>query len=292
MPPLAEDRAGFSRSKNPSRVAAQAQPLTYVPDSPSVHKNIVPAVPPARSVVLSQATLAASGIALPSSGFSRQVEEFRSIKRQVLASVLRGPTTDGVNRLLMVTSAVPSEGKTHVSINLALAIAFERDYSVLLVDADAHRQSLVSRLGINAEKGWLDTLTDESTKPADVIIGTNIPNLTILPAGKARPEIPELMSSRRMGDLLRQLAGENPNRLVIFDSLPCLVSTEPTILASHVGQVLFVVAASETSKEEIESSLRLLDGCPSINLILNKGDPLLIDQFGKYGYGYGYQNKG
>jgi receptor protein-tyrosine kinase len=291
-PTLADDRAGFARPKPQGRVAAQAQPLTPVPETAAAPKSAAPVAPPARSVVLSQAMLAASGIALPSAGFSRQVEEFRSIKRQVLASILRGASADGANRLLMVTSAVPSEGKTHVSINLALAIAFERDYSVLLVDADAHRQSLVSRLGIHADTGWLDTLTDDSIKPSDVIIGTNIPNLTILPAGKARAEIPELMSSRKMGDMLRQLAGENPNRLVIFDSLPCLVSTEPTILASHVGQVLFVVAASETSKDEIESSLRLLEGCPTINLILNKGDPLLIDQFGKYGYGYGYQNKG
>ena len=290
-PSLAEDRAGFARPKPQSRVAA-AQPLAPVPDNAAEPKIAAASPPPTRSVVLSQAMLAASGIALPSAGFSRQVEEFRSIKRQMLASILRGASADGTNRLLMVTSAVPSEGKTHVSINLALAIAFERDYSVLLVDADAHRHSLVSRLGINADKGWIDTLTDDSVKLSDVIIGTNIPNLTVLPAGKARPEIPELMSSRKMVEMLRQLVGENPNRLVIFDSLPCLVSSEPTILAAHVGQVLFVVAASETSKDEIESSLRLLEGCPTINLILNKGDPLLIDQFGKYGYGYGYQNKG
>jgi protein-tyrosine kinase len=290
--PPPEDRGGFARPKPQSRVDAQAQPLTPAPESAPEQKNAVPVTPPAHSVVLSQAMLAASGIALPSAGFSRQVEEFRSIKRQMLASVLRGASSDSANRLVMVTSAVPSEGKTHVSINLALATAYERDYSVLLVDADAHRHSLVSRLGINSDKGWLDTLTDDSVKLSDVIIGTNIPNLTIMPAGKVRSEIPELMSSRKMTDMLRQLVTENPNRLVIFDSLPCLVSTEPTILASHVGQVLFVVAASETSKNEIESSLRLLEGCPSINLILNKGDPLLIDQFGKYGYGYGYQNKG
>ena len=247
--------------------------------------------PPARSVVLSQATLAANGIVLPSSGFSRQIEEFRSIKRQVLSTILRNaPSTEhGLNRLMMVTSAAPAEGKTYVSINLALAIAVERDFNVLLVDADAHRQSLVTRLGISCDKGWLDLLTEESLKPSDVIVGTNIANLSILPAGDARSEIPELMSSRKMAELVSALVSENTNRLVIFDSLPCLVSTEPTILASLVGQALFVVAAGETSREEIESSLRLLEGCPSINLILNKGDPVLIDQFSKYGYGYAYQ---
>src|SRR5580698_5414743 len=286
-PPAAEDRAPFRPAP------ANPGPAMVQPPSPvtSLARDMpTPPRPPARTVVLSQAALAANGISLPSSEFSRHTEEFRSIKRQVLATVSRNASSvaGGLNRLMMVTSAVPAEGKTYVSINLALAIAFERDFNVLLIDADAHRQSLVSRLGVSADKGWLDVLGDNSAKLSDVVIGTNIPNLSILPAGNTRPGIPELLSSRKMATLVGELANESPNRLVIFDSLPCLVSTEPSILASMVGQVLFVVAASETSKEEIESSLRLLDGCPSINLILNKGDPLLIDQFGKYGYGYGY----
>ncbi len=285
-----DDRAQLRATPVNGNVA-QVQPLASTPAP--MHPTPGPAKPPVNKVVLSQATMAANGISLPSSGFSRQTEEFRSIKRQVLATISRNASSaaNGVNRLMMVTSAVPAEGKTYVSINLALAIAFERDFNVILVDADAHRQSLASRLGISADKGWLDALTDTSISLSDVVIGTNITNLSILPAGKVRPEIPELMSSRKMAALVNELVNESPNRLIIFDSLPCLVSTEPAILASMVGQVIFVVAASETSKDEIESSLRLLEGCPSINLVLNKGDPLLIDQFGEYGYGYGYQNK-
>jgi exopolysaccharide/PEP-CTERM locus tyrosine autokinase len=288
LPFPADDRTQ-SRAAPVNGNGAHAQPLAPAPAQAASG----PAKQPLHKVVLSQATMAANGISLPSSGFSRQTEEFRSIKRQVLATVSRNASSaaNGVNRLMMVTSAVPAEGKTHVSINLALAIAFERDFNVILIDADAHRQSLVSRLGISVEKGWLDALTDPSISLSDLVIGTNIPNLSILPAGNVRSEIPELMSSRKMATLIDELVNESPNRLVIFDSLPCLVSTEPAILASMVGQVIFVVAASETSKDEIESSLRLLEGCPSINLVLNKGDPLLIDQFGRYGYGYGYQNK-
>jgi protein-tyrosine kinase len=291
-----DDRAHY-RPKVTNGSGAQVQPMPHIASPAPTIAPAAPtaplATPPARSVVLSQATLAANGIVLPSSGFSRQIEEFRSIKRQVLSTIMRNAPSmgQGLNRLMMITSAAPAEGKTYVSINLALAIAVERDFNVLLVDADAHRQSLVTRLGITAEKGWLDLLTDDSLKPSDVIVGTNIANLSVLPAGDTRSEIPELMSSRKMADLVNGLVAENPNRLVIFDSLPCLVSTEPTILASLVGQVLFVVEASETSREAIESSLRLLEGCPSISLILNKGDPLLIDQFSKYGYGYAYQAK-
>src|SRR5580698_4797525 len=222
-PPAAEDRAPFRPAP------ANPGPAMVQPPSPvtSLARDMpTPPRPPARTVVLSQAALAANGISLPSSEFSRHTEEFRSIKRQVLATVSRNASSvaGGLNRLMMVTSAVPAEGKTYVSINLALAIAFERDFNVLLIDADAHRQSLLSRLGLTADKGWLDLLTDESLTPSDVMIGTNIPNLTILPSGKSRPDIPELMSSRKMASFVNSLVADNPGRLVIFDSLPCLVS--------------------------------------------------------------------
>lgn len=189
----------------------------------------------------------------------------------------------------MVTSATPGNGKTFISINLALSVAFERDMNVILVDADAHRQSMLSYLSISADKGWLDVLTGEVPQIADVVLRTNVPGLSIIPAGKPRPEIPELLASRKMAEFMAEVSGKDANRLVILDTLPCLVSTEPTVLSSLVGQALFVVAANQTSKEEIEASLRLMEACPNISLILNKGDPLLIDQFGKYGYGYGYQ---
>jgi protein-tyrosine kinase len=243
-----------------------------------------------RTVNLSPGVLAANGIALPSAGFSRRVEEFRSIKRQVLASAARGGATNqDLNRVVMVTSATPGDGKTFISINLALALAYERDLSVILVDADAHRQSMLNYLGVSADKGWLDLLTNSAMTLPDVLLNTNIPGLSIIPAGLTRPEIPELMSSRKMLTFISDLAKQNPNRLIVLDSLPCLVSTEPTILASIAGQAVFVVAANETSREEIESSLRLIEACPNVSLVLNKGNPLL-DQFSKYGYGYGYQN--
>lgn len=244
-----------------------------------------------RTVNLSPGVLAANGIALPSSGFSRRVEEFRSIKRQVLANAARGAAANpDLNRVVMVTSATPGDGKTFISINLALALAYERDMSVILVDADAHRQSMLNYLGVSADKGWLDLLTNSALTLPDVLLNTNIPGLSIIPAGLTRPEIPELMSSRKMTGFVADLAKQNPNRLIVLDSLPCLVSTEPTILASIAGQAVFVVAANETSREEIESSLRLIEACPNVSLVLNKGNPLLLDQFGKYGYGYAYQN--
>jgi len=243
-----------------------------------------------RVVTVSPTTLAANGIVLPGSGFSRTVEEFRAIKRHVLANALRarGAPSAGVNRIILVTSAKPGDGKTFAAINLALALAYEKDTRVLLMDADAYRQSLLTYLGISADGGWIDLVSRASVTPVDLMLQTNVPNLSVLPAGKERVEIPELMSSRHLKELLDALVREDPGRYIIIDSLPCLTSTEPSILAALAGQTLFVVAAHQTSREEIESSLRLLNASPSVNLILNKAEPVLTEQFKGHEYAYGY----
>ena len=263
----------------------------------AVMRNVEPppsrGAPAPRQVNISPTSLAANSISLPSAGFQRTVEEFRVIKRQILSNSSRTPMGPGsdLNRLVMITSAKPGEGKTYTAINLALSLAFERDIKVLLVDADVYRQSMLSYLGITAETGWIDLLSNPSLTFSDVLLHTNIPNLTVLPAGKAHTEVPELMSSKKMAHMVVEMARRYPDRFIIFDTLPCLVSSEPAILAGLVGQTIFVVAAHETSREQIESSLRLINACPSVSLILNKAETMLTEQFGKYGYKYGYYQK-
>jgi receptor protein-tyrosine kinase len=172
-----------------------------------------------------------------------------------------------------------------------LSIALERDLKVLLVDADVYRQSLISYLGIKAESGWIDLLSDSTLTFPDVLLHTNIPNLTLLPAGHVRPEVPELMSSRKMTDMVTEMARRYSDRFIIFDALPCLASSEPAVLAGLVGQTLFVVAAHETGRDQIEASLRLINACPSVSLVLNKTNPALTEQFGGGPYGYGYKDR-
>jgi len=251
---------------------------------------------PGRSVVISSTALAASGIVLPSAGagFELTIEEFRSVKRHVIANISRSAAGQNgaiSGRVILVTSARPGDGKTFTSINLALALAFERDQKVVLIDADAQRQTLINYMGIKAETGWIDLLMDTGATLADVLLHTNIPNLSILPAGKLPPDVPELIGSRKMGKFIADLSARNPNQIIIFDSQPCLVSNEPAILAEQVGQIVFVVAADETSREEVTHSLASLGACPTVSLILNKGLPLLTEQFTKYGYGYKYQQQ-
>lgn len=239
---------------------------------------------------LSPTTLAANGIVLPGSRFSRTTEEFRSLKRHVLSLALRSGngTEQKSRRIILVTSARQGEGKTFTATNLAMALSFEKDARVLLMDADAYRQSLMSYLGLSATSGWLDSMSQDAN-PDTHIIRTNLPGFSVLPTGKERAEIPELMSSRKMNQMLDDLVRADPGRFIVMDALPCLTSTEPAILAPLAGQTLFVVAAHQTSREDVESSLRLLNNSPNVSLVLNKAEPVLTEQFKGYGYDYAYQ---
>jgi Mrp family chromosome partitioning ATPase len=251
---------------------------------------VQPAPARLQQVTISPTSLAANGIVLPSSGLSRTVEEFRALKRHVLANAMRSAdvANPAASRIILVTSARAGEGKTFTSVNLALALAYEKDARVMLMDADAYRQSLMKYLGISAASGWLETVSGKSAGLDDVVLETNVPGFSVLPTGKETGQIPEIMSSRRMKDLLDELVRQDARRFIIIDSLPCLTSTEPSILSALAGQTLFVVAAHQTSREDIEASLRLLNSSPSVNFILNKAAPALTEQF--KGYGYAYRN--
>ena len=235
-----------------------------------------------REVKIDRQRLARAGITFGVTERSRVVEEFRLILRQILAKAETIET--GPSRLIMVTSARPREGKTFTAIHLALAIASQRDFRVLAMDCDVERQSLTSLLGIDAETGIFDVLEKESLDMRDILLRTDIPNLTVLPAGSHRPGMPELMSSRRMRDVLSEMAHRYSDRYIIVDAPPCLSTSDPSILASMVGQIVFVVEANRTQEPEIDESLRLISTCPNISLVLNKTEGISSDYFGSYGY--------
>ena len=242
---------------------------------------------PGPQLTLDRGRLASFGIAIPSSARSRTVEEFRLVKRNLMAAWsqndLIGDRRSG--RLIMITSARPGEGKTFTSINLALAFASERDVKALLVDIDTQHPGLPKIFGIPGDKGIVDVLAG-SLELSEVLIQTNLPNLMLLPAGRGGPHVPELLSSREMGALLVELTQRLPDRFVIIDTPPCMASSDAAALAPLVGQIVFVVEAHSTQQAEVEAALSMLSACPQISLLLNKSDTLASEHFGSYGYYY------
>jgi protein-tyrosine kinase len=259
------------------------RPVQAEPPSP-----VAPPIPTApktsRSVVLDTARLALAGTVDWTADRTPVMEELRLIKRRLLRRAFNeanGP--DSISHLVMITSAKPREGKTFTSTNIAISISLEEDYNVLLVDADVRRQALRQNLGLEANQGFVDLLLNPGLDMADVLLRTNIPRLSILPAGMMSDRAPELLASSRMRDLIDDMAQRYRDRIIIFDTAPCLVSSDAATLAAHVGQVVFVVEAEQTQQHEIVAALNLISACPDISLVLNKAQPLATTSYGGYG---------
>ena len=218
-------------------------------------------------------------------------EEFRHIKRKLLNNAF-GPAAKTLkhSNLIMVSSTNPNEGKTFISINLALSIALEQDKTVLLVDADVLRPSLHRELEFESKQGLLEYLLDEVPSLSDVIYNTSVPNLKLIPAGRPHRLTNELLASERMAALAEELAQRYPDRIVIFDCPPILGVTETPVLSSLVGQAIIVVEESKTKVNNVKKAVSQLDEDIAIGFVMNKTVRSKKDEYGYYGYGYGKKN--
>lgn len=217
-------------------------------------------------------------------------KEFRRAKRPLLYNVKSEIQSHGHpngQNLILITSAVPGEGKSFVSTNLALSIASEIDQTVLLIDGDVMRRGAAATLGLEHTTGLLDVVAGERSVE-EVLLHTNIPSLTIIPAGAMRPNADELYASNAMRELIAEIGTRYSDRIIIIDAPPVLATNVPSILVKMVGQVLFVVEADRTPQHLVLDALQQLEGCEHIGLLLNKGSRRLPGHTYSYGYGYGY----
>ena len=244
-----------------------------------------PEEPPRRSrlVEIDLPRLAASGYVTPTAPRSRLADEMRVIKRPLIGNAQgRSAAPVQAANLVMVTSALPGEGKTFMAINLAISIAMELDTTVLLVDADVARPAIPERLGLSQEQGLLDLLTRKDLDVADVMLRTNVERLSILPAGTPHSRATELLASEGMARMVEELAGHYPDRILVFDAPPLLSSTESRVLATHMGQIVLVVEADRTPQARVKEALATIEQCPVVMTVLNK-----IER-SESGSGYGY----
>jgi len=227
-----------------------------------------------------------SGLVTAAGGRTALVEDFRIIKRPLIkrAFAARKPG-DNPGNLIMITSSLPGEGKTFCAINLAMSIAMELDHTVLLVDADVARPSVLRTLGLPAQRGLMDILLDDNVDMADVMLRTNVNTLSILPAGTSSPRATELLASHMMKNLVNEIANRYPDRIVIFDSPPLLLTSESHVLASNMGQIVMVVESERTTQHAVKESLRQLEGLSNVNLIYNKSREFPGTETYDYHYG-------
>lgn len=278
--------AGSSNASNATG-SVSAPFVPFEADAPPA-KPAAPAIQ-SRRIDIDFDALTLAGIVSPLAPRSQIADQYRVIKRPLIANAMgRGASIVANGNLIMVTSALPGEGKSFTAINLAMSIATELDNTVMLVDADVARPSVMKVLGLPAGRGLLDLVQDDSLELSSVLLKTNIDKLTILPSGTPHVRATELLASDAMVRLLDEIAKRYSDRIIIFDSPPLLLTTESRVLASHMGQIVVVVRAGHTLQADVKHALATIEACPVKLMLLNQTTSL-FKNYATYGYGYEYE---
>jgi receptor protein-tyrosine kinase len=285
---LAVNRSAVERAERPtgrdgSRAvidpSLRAPPVLSDP-SASLSMPDVTHTPP-----LDMAALERAGMVVGHKVRTRISEEFRITVGHILRSMHANYSPGrGAPNVLMVTSARPGEGKSFSSLNLAGSIAQHTQREVLLVDVDAKQRSISAELGLADRPGLLDLSTNSSLRIEDVIVRTAIPHLSIVTIGSGHTIGTEISPTRPVTALVERIARRFPNAVVLLDAPPCLSTSDPSTLAPFVGQIVLVVEAERTQRNEVVAALDLIKACPSITLMLNKIRLTTSYTFGAYHY--------
>lgn len=262
--PAAPARPSPRQAVSASRIEASATPQFQPEPAPQVEPAVEFTGP---RVTIDRDKLHEAGLIVPEDPVTGLLEEFRIVKRELLADARA--SRHAAARRILVCSPLPGEGKTYCATNLAIALAAERDIEVVLVDADVINPSIARRLDLETGPGLMDSLANPNLRPEELVSPTDIEGLFIMQAGTSSALDAEYLTSARTGEVLERLTQGAPNRFVIFDTPPALAASPAAELAAHVGQALLVVRADETSRAALDDARQLLSACPDIKLLLN-----------------------
>jgi protein-tyrosine kinase len=237
-----------------------------------------------RYIKIDRVRLRAAGFLPDATQDRRFADQYRRIKRPILMQVqtlsaARSPAA----RLILMASALPEDGKTFTSINLALSMARERDVSVLVMDADVAKPHISRIFGIDKEPGLLDALANDAIDIESLVLPTNVEGLSMLSAGQYHESATELLASVRMNHVLARLTACDPRRIVLLDSPPLLLSSESRALVEIAGQVVLVVRAGGTPRRAVQEAIEYIGEDKPVGLVLNQSQMALSE--GYYGYG-------
>ena len=243
-----------------------------------------------RVIQIDRARLRSIGLLPPESQERLIANQFRQIKRTLIANAFgKGLPAIGNGRLMMMTSALPGEGKTFSTINLALSMSREKGLEVLVVDADVAKPQVSSLFGVAKEPGLLEVLGNDALDVESLVLPTDVNGLCMLPAGRCSDDVAtELLASARMEEIAARLISRNLNRIVLFDSPPLLLTNESRVLTAVVGQVVLVVRAGATPQQAVTEAIGYIGEDKPIGLILNQSKasgPGNYYGYGEYGYG-------
>jgi len=217
---------------------------------------------------------------------SQMAESYRALRTSLLLTSAGGPP-----KTILITSALPQEGKTTTSTNTAIVLA-QKGTRVLLVDADLRRPSIHKTLGMGPRAGLSNVLAGNASLPQTIVRSTVLPNLFVLPAGTPPPNPAELLASASMRDVLEQLR-EHYDHIVI-DTPPTLSVTDAVVMSTAADQVILVIRSGQTTKQALRRARDILMQVNArvCGVLLNAVDLRSPDYYyyyeyqGKYGEGY------
>jgi len=181
---------------------------------------------------------------------SQMAESYRALRTSLLLASLGGPP-----KVILITSALPQEGKTTTSINCAIALA-QKGARVLLVDGDLRRPSIHKTLGMAPSTGLSNVLTGNTTLEQAVVPSAILENLFVLTAGTPPPNPAELLASSDMRELLQYLRAQYDH--IVIDTPPTLSVTDAVVLATAADAVVLVIRSSQTTKQALRRARNLL----------------------------------
>ena len=284
------DQIAVQRTEPPAQSRAPDQ--IHATPAPSIRAEVVEPLQlrKAQPVRLDTAKLTASRITLPENTKTVTYNEFRSLKRKLIPTTADPETGAMTRNMVMVTSAVPGEGKTFTAMNLAIALAAEPNLDVILVDGDVTQGSIATYFQQPDQDGLLELLTGKRQRLEEVLHPcAELPQLHVLFAGARHHATPELFASRGMADLCTALSTHFPQSIVLFDMPPVLAASEPAAIAAHVHHLIMVVAAGRAGRDQVEAALAEVSRCPSISMVFNQSpewERPLNDMYSRpYSYG-------
>jgi exopolysaccharide transport family protein len=212
---------------------------------------------------------------------SQMAESYRALRTSLLLSNLGAPP-----KVIMITSALPQEGKTTTSINCAVVLA-QKGIRVLLIDADLRRPSIHKTLGMGPRSGLSNVLTGSATLQQTITRSPILPNLSVLPAGTPPPNPAELLASPNMRDVLEELRGQYDH--IVVDTPPTLSVTDAVVLSPRADAIVLVIRSGQTTKQALRRSRDILMqvNAKVSGVLLNAVDLTSPD----YYYYYEYQGK-
>lgn len=229
--------------------------------------------------------LASAGLIIEDEGRTRLGDEFRicasRLHSAVKASILAGERNGNT---LLVTSTKPAEGKSFSALNLAASLAQTAQRPVVLVDADLKPGSLSELLGLKRSPGLFDMVADSAVQPRELVVPTPLPGFSVLPIGMPSQQTDLDHRRRPLVEVVDAIAAGLPDCTLVIDTGPLLSTSDPSVLAPAVAQIVMIVESARTQRAELEAALDLIRGAPKILLMLNKVTGRQRSSFGAYSY--------